>query len=184
MTLEEFYKLSKEESFERIKDESRSQAKRRLCGSLICLLIFMISIICIVIWRPQEFEYYTNNFYICLLSVFCIAAGWYAVNNLRFLRLVDTLGTPEHVLQCYEKTINNNRKAGYLFLLGCIGSFYPDIAYNFKYLDLTWTLMELTLTVAIIGLWVYLYFKFEFWVYKTRRDEEITDRLQDLIDMK
>lgn len=184
MTLDDFYILSKDECFERLKGECRTEAKRRLCVSLVCLLILIALIIYIVICKPKEFEYYTNAFYICLLSVLCIAAGWYTLNNLRFLRLVDSLDAPRHLLHWYEKTINDNRKASHLFILGCIGSFYPDIAYNFKFLDLTWALMDLTFNAAIIGLWIYFYFKFEFWNFKSRRDEEIIDRLQDLIDKK
>ena len=184
MTLDEFYKLGKNECFERIKQESRSQVKRRLCFGVVISLLIIAVMAFIVIVKPEEFESYTNNFYICILSVFCIAAVWFVVNNLRFLRIVDTLGAPKHLLYEYERTVKNNRYACYLFVLGCIGSFYPDISYNFKYLDLNWALMDLTFNVAVIGLWIYFYFKIESGNYQTRRDEEIIDRLQDLINMK
>ena len=182
MTLDEFYKLSKDECFERIKSESRSQAKLRLCIGVVLSLIMLACIIFIVIKQPQEFESYTNNFYICLLSIFFLAAVWFAVNNFRLLRLVDTLGTPQHLLHWYEKTIKNNRYAYHLAVLGCIVSFYPEISYNFKYFNLIWTSVDLMFKIAIVALWIYSYYKVELWKYKTRRDEEIIDRLQDLLD--
>ena len=181
MTLDEFYNLSKDECFERIKDECRTQAKRKLCGSLICLLILIAIIIYFVRWKPEEFEFYTNTFYICLLSIFCLAAGLYAVNNLRFLRMVDSLCAPKHLLHWYEQTLNNNRKVAWLGVLGYIISLYPGIAYNIKHSDWLWTVFELTLDVAITAFWVYVYLK-GYMERKSRRDEEIIDRLQDLID--
>lgn len=185
MTLDEFYSLSKEECFERLKDESRAQAKQRLCGGVVITLLILATITYIVLSKPQEFEYYTNTFYICLLSILCIAAVWFTANNLRFLRLIDSLEAPKHLLHWYEKMIKNNRNASCLLLLGGIISFYPEVAYHFKYCDLIWTLTDLTFKVALLALWIYLYFKVQlWWGYKTRRDEEITDRLQDLIDMK
>lgn len=185
MTLDELYSLSKQECFKRLKDESRAQAKQRLCGGVVITLLILAVITYIVLSKPQEFEFYTNTFYICLLSVLCIAGVWFAVNNLWFLRLVDTLDAPKHLLHWYEKMIKNNRNASFLLVLVLIISFYPEVAYHFKYFDLIWTLTDLTFKVALVALWIYLYFKVELcWGYKTRRDEEITDRLQDLIDMK
>ncbi len=183
MTLDEFYNLSKDESFERIKGECRTQAKRRLCGSLICLLLLIVLIVCIVILKPQEFEYYTNTFYICMLSVFCLAAGWFAVDNYRLLYRVDSLDTPEQLLHWYEKTINNKRKVGWLIALGCISAFYPEVAYNIKYFDWIRISLDLTFKVAIIVFWLYAYYK-GYLEDKSRRDEDIIDRLEDLIDRK
>ena len=185
MTLDEFYSLSKEECFERLKDESRAQAKQRLCGGVVILLLILAVITYIVVSKPQEFEFYTNAFYICLLSVLCFADVWFTVNNLRFLLLVDSLDIPKHLLHWYENMIKNNRNASFLLVLVLIISFYPEVAYHFKYFDLIWTLTNLTFKVALVALLIYAYFKVELWRgYKTRRDEEITDRLQDLIDMK
>ena len=179
MTLDEFYSLSKRECFEKLLDESRSQAKRRLCISLIFMLIFIALIIWIVIYKPQGYEYYT----ICQFAVFCLGAGWIAVNNFRLLRRLDSLDTPEQLLYWYEKTIKNNHKASFLIILGLIGSFYPDIAYNIKYFNWNWILVELTANVAIIVFLLYIYFK-GYQNDRTRRDEEIVDRLEELVKKK
>ena len=184
MTLDEFYKLNKDECYIRIKDECRSQAKRRFCCGVVFSLLMTDCIMFIVIRKPEEFQSYTNNFYICLLSVFCVAAVWFAVNNLRFLRRVDNLSAPKHLFHEYEKTVNNNRYAYYLSALGCIVSFYPGIMYNFKNCDLLWALVDLTFNVAVIALWIYSFFKLELWEFKTRRDEEIIDRLEYLVEKK
>ena len=177
MTLDELYNLSREESFERIKDESRSQAKWRLCASLICFLIFIATLISMKIWRYQELDR-IDTIYACLLLVYCFAAGWIAVNNLRFLKRVDSLDTPEQLLHCYEKTINHSRKAAILAIIVSIGD-----PYVFLHDDRLWVLLNVTITLAIIAFLIYTFFK-DYWAYKTRRDEEIIDRLQDLIDMK
>ena len=104
MTLEEFYHLSKEESFKRIKEECRSQAKRRLCWSLICLLILIVLIIYIRIWNHREFDI-ADDILTCMYVIICILAGWVAVNNFWLLKKVDNIDTPEQLLHAYEKTL-------------------------------------------------------------------------------
>lgn len=177
MTLDEFYNLSKDECFERIKDESRSQAKRRLCFSLICLLLFIAILICSKVWKYQELDT-IDRIYTGLTLVYSFVAGWVAVNNLRLLMKVDSLDTPEQLLHWYEKTINSTRRA---CILAIIVSVIDPYAYIHE--DRMWILMNLMILGAIIPFLIYAFFK-NYWNYKTRRDEEIIDRLQDLIDMK
>ena len=177
MTLDEFYKTDKKECFVRIKDESRSQAKRRLCVSLICMLIFIGMLIFMKAWRYRGLEN-ADAIYACLLLVYIFAAGWIAVSNFRLLRRVDSLDTPEELLHWYEKTIKNSRGACILAIIVSIGDPYAYFTG-----DRAWFVLNLTLTVAIIVFLIYTFLK-DYWEYKTRRDEEIIDRLQDLIDMK
>ena len=182
MTLDEFYSLSTKECFERIKDESRSQAKQRLCGGVIILLLALAAIAYIVIRKPQEYEYYTNTFHICILSIFCVAALWFSINNLRFLLLEDRLDTPKDLLYRYELMVRNNRNALWVLMVAWPLMCYPDVAYHFKYLDLVSAIVFTVFQFAIVA---FLFFKCLLWQeYKTRRDEEITDLLQDLIDRK
>ena len=176
MTLDEFYNLGKRECFERLIDECRSQAKRRLCYSLICVLLFIILLICTKAWNYREFDI-TDYIYTSERLVFSFVAGWIALNYLRLLKRVDSIDTPEQLLHCYEKTIKNSYTIGFLALLACV--FDPYAMINGK----LWMWMNVTISVAIIAILIYCYFN-DMLVYKTRRDEEIIDRLQDLIDMK
>ena len=91
MTLEESYNLSRDKWFDRIKDESRSQAKKGLCLAVVVLLF---SLAFTISWQHQA----QRILLICLLSVGCIASAWIVVNNLRFLLRLNRLNVPEQLL--------------------------------------------------------------------------------------
>ena len=177
MTLDEFYNLSKRECFERIIDESRTQAKRRLCFSLIGVLIFIVILICTEIWNYREFDI-VDDIYACLVLILCFVAAWIAVNNFRLLKRLNSIDSPEQLLHCYEKTIKNNFKVSILALIACVVD-----PYAFINDDKVWLWLSVTITVAVIAFLIYCYYN-DILMYKTRRDEEIIDRLQDLIDRK
>lgn len=122
--------------------------------------------------------------YVCQLSVFCIAAAWIAVNNFRLLHKVNSLDTPEQLLHWYEMTMNNNRRAYYLAMLGLIGNLVDPYAFIRSDWEWGWILVDLTILVATLAFLIYSYFKGDYLKYKTDRDEDIIMRLHDLIDMK
>ena len=99
-----------------------------------------------------------------------------------FLKGTDSLNTPEQLLDRYEKTLKNNRRAYYLGLLGIIGNITDPYAIIDR--DMGWLLIDIIFVVLLLALLVYSYFKGDFLSYKTERDDDITRRLQDLIDMK
>ena len=176
MKLDEFYKLSKDECLERIKQESQSQAKRGLFCSLIAMLLFIVILIDIEVWNHREFGI-CDDIWACMDFVFCVALAWMAVNYFRLLTRVDSLDTPEELLHLYEKTIKNNRRAC-IPLIICI--FVDPYAYD---KDWIWNILCSAIAVAMIALFIFAYFK-DYLEFKTRRDEEIIDRLQDIIDMR
>ena len=178
MTLDEFYELSREECILRIKDECRSQAKKRMLFGAIFLLWMTILIF---LWIKLE---QVRILYVCQLSVFCIAAAWIAVNNFRLFHKVNSLDTPEQLLHRYEKTMNNNRRAYYLAMLGLIGNLVDPYAFIRSDWEWGWILVDLTILVATLAFLIYSYFKGDYLKYKTDRDEDIIMRLHDLIDMK
>ena len=177
MKYEELDNLSRGERFERIKALCRSQAIIGLCIAVVLLLAFT-SIT--YTWRDLELK--TVLFF--LLTVGCVLSGWMAVNNLWFLYRQGSLDTPEQLLHWYEKRFKNDRNVFYLVVLALfIGD--PSLWFDIINLDRIWVLTRLMTVVAVIALLIYSYFNNDIlWGYVTRRDEEIFDRLEDLVEKK
>lgn len=181
MTLDEFYNLSKDECFVRIKAECRSQAKQRLRFDVI-LALFTIAIIIVFAWKWLDHGRNVRILPFFQFSVLCLAAVWAAVSNYRCLQWVDNLNTPEHLLHWYEKTMNNNRNAYYLGTLALIFNVVDPYAFDNHEWDWIW--VDMTFVVLMLAFLIYSYFKGDYLKYKTDLDEEIIDRLHDLISMK
>lgn len=181
MKLEESYRLSRDKWFDRIKDESRSQAKKGLC---LAVGVLLISIFGTILWRYLEQKIVLT----CFLAVGCIASAWIVVNNLRFLKRLNILDTPEELLHWYKKRLKNDHNALYLAMLGfliCDPSYWFDV-FN---LDKGWiiavSVFEVLFVVAIIAVSILPYFDdIIAGEFITRRDEEIIDLLEDLVEKK
>ncbi len=175
MKYEELDKLSRGEQFDKIKALCRFQAIIGLC---IAVVILIATIALVKRWGGLE---ELRSVLICLFAVGCIASGWMVVNNLWFLYKQRSLDMPDQLLHWYEKRFKNDRKAVYLVGLGIfIGS--PSLWYNiFNLDDQIWILTELAFMAVVIGLMIYSYCHDDILgKFKTRRDEEIFDRLDDL----
>ena len=178
MELKESDKLSPNEGLESIKDDCRSQAKLRLCyGAVFLLLILALLVYTFYTdrWKDQVFL-----LYICQSIVYCLAIGWFVVNNLRFLKRANSAVAPEELLHGFEKTMKNNRNAYYLFFLALIGIVIDPHA--FVRHEWNWVWVDLAIVIAMLALLIYSYFKGDFLKYKTRRDENIIQRLQELVE--
>lgn len=174
MKLDEFYSLSREECFERIKGECRSQAIKGLFIGVLVLLIIMYDS-----YSYPELRLISN----CLLSIACIAVGWIVVNNLRFLLRLRSVNTPEELLHLYKKRLGNDRRTIYLVMLALI-ILYPPMWYKYFYISHKWLFIDLTMGIALIAMLVYAFFDdYNIDRYTSRRDEEIVDRLEDLINI-
>ena len=175
MTLDELYNLSPDESVERIKDECRSQAKKRLRVGVIATLVIVALLIVVVVMMDRVRFIPT-----CQLIITCLAAILMAVNNYRFLQRVNSLKTPESLLHGYEKSMNNERKSSHLLLLGFVGNIIDPYAFIRREWD--WMLVELVIVAILLAVLAYSYFKGDWVKYKSDRDEDIFRRLQDLIE--
>ena len=149
----------------------------------MCFLIVIASAIFICLWKFQGLEI-GDILRVIPLFVFGLGAAWFAVNNLRFLQRVDTLATPQQLLHGYEKKIKDDCKALFLIPLACIGLFDSAIAADIKYQDRVWFWIDLTIVAAMVAFWIYLWFRGYYLKNIRKRDEEIIERLQDLIDTK
>ena len=180
MTLDEFYNLSKDECLVKIKAECQSQAKQRLYfGAILALIIIALMIFT---WTRLDHVRNLRILPFFQFSVICLAAVWEAVSNYRFLQWLDNLNAPEHLLHWYEKTMNNNRNAYYLGMLGLICNVVDP--YAFANHEWDWVWVDMTFVILMLAFMIYSYFKGDYLRYKTDRDEEIIDRLHDLINMK
>lgn len=181
MKLDDLYNMSRDECFEKIKGESRSQAKRGLCIGALILALFSYSL---YIWHDFE----PSIVPICDFFVGCFATACIAVNNLRFLHKLDSLSSPELLLQWYKKRYTNDRKAIYFALIGGACVFNMRLWYDIINFDWVWLVIELTFFVGLIVGLIYSYFKeYESTALDgalTRRDEEIIGRLEDLVENK
>lgn len=181
MKLEESYNLSQDKWFDRIKDESRSQAKKGLC---LAAGVLLLSIFHILLWQHLE----QKTVLICCLSVGCIASAWIVVNNLRFLKRLNIFDTPKELLYWYKKRLKNDRNALYLAMLGfliCDPSFWFDVFNMDKGWIIAVTMFKVLFVVAIIAVFILPYFDgIIVGELMTRRDEEIIDRLEDLVEKK
>ncbi len=177
MKYEELDNLSRGERFEKIKALCRSQAIIGLCIAVVILLAFTGIT---YTWRDLELK--TALFF--LLTAGCVLSGWMAVNNLWFLYRQGSLDMPEQLLHCYEKRFKNDRNVFYLVVLALfIGD--PSLWFDITHLDRIWALTRVMIVVAMIALLIYSYFNDDIlWRYVTRRDEEIFDRLEDLVEKK
>ena len=181
MTLDELYNLSKEEGFKRIKEESRSHAKRNLLLGAGLVLICIILII-LFLFPIEEWQKTARIIRICQDLFLVIGAVWSTVNNYRFLQCVEDLNTPEKLLYWYEKKLNNDRKAYYLVMLTLTCNLVDP--YSIARGEWGFVSIELIIAAAMLAYLIYSYFKSDTLKYKTNREEEILDRLHDLIDMK
>ena len=167
--------LSRNECFELIKAECRSQAKKGLRVWAYGILAFLIIAVVVVLNLNK-----VRIIYLCMILPFGVSFVWSAVNYYRFLQRLDSLDTPEQLLHSFHKRLSNQRNASYLQMLGLVGLFMspiPDI-----YSDGEW--LCLILPITILAFLIYSYFKGDYVQYKTSRDEEILSRLEDLVEKK
>lgn len=181
MTLDEFYRLSPEESLDKIRGECRSRARTMLC---LGALIVLYSIYDTISWRDAQ----PRAVLLFSLSAGCLIGCWIILNNLWFLHRMNRLDTPELLLHGYKKRHRNDHTAVCLTFIVLIIS-NPRLWYDIINMDWGFVLVELIMTVVIIAAVIYALFN-EHILYSNylepfnRRDEEIFDRLEDLAEKK
>ena len=101
---------------------------------------------------------------------------------------LNILDTPKELLYWYKKRLKNDRTALYLAMLGfliCDQSFWFDVFNMDKGWIIAVTMFKVLLVVAIIAVFILPYFDdIIVGEFMTRRDEDIIDRLEDLVEKK
>ena len=172
--LEDLNYVDRNEWFEVIKDVCRSQSKRAVGFLAAILLLFILAGIYSFTSKSQGLEV-GDIAAICFDLIICFALIWGIVNNLRFLRVADSLSTPQQLLLQHEKRIKNDRRAALVCIVTVIVSLGGP--YIFTVSDWPYWAMK----AIIIAFIIFFYYKVSY-MRPSNRDEEIIGRLQELIN--
>lgn len=168
--------VDRNEWFGIIKDVCRSQSKRAVGFLAVILLLFILAGIYFLTSKYQGHDV-GDMAAICLDLVICFALIWGIVNNLRFLRMVGSLDTPQQLLLQHEKREKNDRRAALVCIVTVIVSLGGP--YIFTVSDWPYWAMK-----AIIIVLILIFYFNGIYMRPSDRDIEITERLQELINPK
>ncbi len=177
MKLEDLYLINKEEWLDVIKDKCKKRAKTHFCVGLV-LLIFLILFLIVGAISIEHFGYKKGDFVLLLtLFLFGLMSGWQVLKSHSFLKTIDGLGTPEHLLNKFKKYVKDKSiiwTIGQLIFCGWFASFvyFSDLGIIVKVMS--WIFILAVATVHISRLIRGKYFV-------AYSDEDITRRLQELI---
>ena len=166
--------VDRDEWFGIIKDVCRSQSKRAVGFLAAILLLVILAGIYSFTSKSQGLEV-GDIAAICFDLVICFTLIWGIVNHLRFLRIADSLSTPQQLLLQHEKRIKNERRAALVCIVTVIvslGGPYILTVSDWPY----WAMKAI-----LIALIIFFYYKGSY-MRPSNRDIEITERLQDLIN--
>lgn len=172
--LEDLNYKSRDEWFEVIKGVCRFQAKRAVCWLTIFLLLFIAAGVYFYTSRYQGGKV-GDIVAICFELIICSILAWGIVNNLRFIQSTNRLETPEQLLQQHEKRMKNDRRASLMCMLAVIVSLGGPYAFT----DSSWGYWAMK--AVFIAIILIFYFKGSY-LRPSDRDNEITERLQELIN--
>lgn len=174
------------EEFLEIKGRCKSRAKKCFWGGLAVALFVILLLLPIVNIIYNKGIPHLQNIvaYVILfagMAAMAFAGCWWALNSYRFLKNIDGLDTPEHLLYWHEKKILNERKIGFLFHLACLCNlivipFFDDLPLD----PLIFTLFAF-IAIALFAFLIYKYKKGKTF-FDSRPDKEITEQLQKLIE--
>lgn len=183
--------LNRRELFETLANKCKSRARK----DIYCILIGLIIIIAFFIYFPQN-QHVQNStphhridvmVYTALFGVICCTGIWLILHDYWYQKRIDTLDTPVQLLECLQKKIRIGNfsvlpiKLGswLLTLYGSVSIFYSGSTKITK--SETYDLIAaMTIGVVLFALYVIFFFKRD---KMNRKDEEIIDQLQNLVEM-
>ncbi len=174
METKEFDDLSRDELFEELKDKCKSRAKRYFYGISI---IFILIIVLLLILLPKPDVHHIED---CLPFIFwtliCCLAIWSALSYYLFYKRVESIDSPERLLNDFNKT---TRKDMILGIIGWIALIANALIIAFIKQDMSsWSS---TLGIVFAGFIVFLMYKSGY-NRPYRKDEEIREQLRELIE--
>lgn len=167
---------SKKRMFEEIKDKCKSRARASIFAYLISMLIVIVTIIFLErTLDPHEIKDIIT--FIVSIILLCMS-GLFALLGYRFYKKIDSLDTPEQLLQNYKKKNRNLKILLLVFWLVLIGERFAKSVTDVK------KLYECVLLGIVALAAVYLMFVIYTNDNLSRKDKEIIEQLHDLIDNK
>ena len=166
--------VDRDEWFGIIKDVCRSQSKR-VVGFLVVVLL-LITLAGIYFFKFNFQGHGIGDIAaICFETVICFALIWGIVNNLRFLRMVCSLNTPQQLLLQHEKRGKNDRRAALVGMLAVVAG----LGGPYSFTDSSWGYWAMK---AILIALILIFYYNGIYMRPSDRDKEITERLQELIN--
>ena len=174
------------EEFLEIKGRCKSRAKKNFWGGLavaLFVILLLLPIVNIIYHKgiPHLQNIVGYVIFIAGMATAVFAAGWWALNNYRFLKNVDGLDTPDHLLYWHEKKILNERKIGFLFHLVITCNLIVTPLFDDLPLDPWFFSLIAFIAIALFAFLIYKYKKGKTF-FDSRPDKEITEQLQKLIE--
>ena len=177
MKLEDLYLINKEEWLDVIKDKCKKKAKTHFCVGLVLLILFLIFLTMVItfehsrLWTIEDFVYFLT------LLLFALMSGWQVLKSHSFLKTIDGLGTPEHLLNKFKKYVKDESiilTIGQLIFCGWFACFVFFSSGSGIMKVIGWIVV---LVSAIVSIYRLIRGKYPVGY----GDEDITRRLQELI---
>lgn len=177
MKLEDLYLINKEEWLDAIKDKCKKRAKTHFWVGLVLLILFLIFLTMVItfehsrLWTIEDFVYFLT------LLLFVLMSGWQVLKSHSFLKTVDGLGTPEHLLNKFKKYVKDESiilTIGQLIFCGWFACFVFFSSGSGIMKVIGWIVV---LVSAIVSIYRLIRGKYPVGY----GDEDITRRLQELI---
>lgn len=177
MKLEDLYLINKEEWLDVIKDKCKKRAKTHFWVGLVLLILFLIFLTMVItfehsrLWTIEDFVYFLT------LLLFVLMSGWQVLKSHSFLKTVDGLGTPEHLLNKFKNYVKDESiilTIGQLIFCGWFACFVFFSSGSGIMKVIGWIVV---LVSAIVSIYRLIRGKYPVGY----GDEDITRRLQELI---
>ena len=177
MKLEDLYLINKEEWLDVIKDKCKKKAKTHFWVGLVLLILFLIFLTMVItfersrLWTIEDFVYFLT------LLLFVLMSGWQVLKSNNFLKTVDGLGTPEHLLNKFKNYVKDESiilTIGKLIFCGWFACFVFFSSGSGIMKVIGWIVV---LVSAIVSIYRLIRGKYPVGY----GDEDITRRLQELI---
>ena len=177
MKLEDLYLINKDEWLDVIKDKCKKKAKTHFCVGLVLLILFLIFLTMVITFERSRLWTIEDFVYLLTLLLFALMSGWQVLKSHSFLKTIDGLGTPEHLLNKFKKYVKDESiilTIGQLIFCGWFACFCYFSSGSGIMKVIGWIVV---LVSAIVSIYRLIRGKYPVGY----GDEDITRRLQELI---
>ena len=162
----EINNLNRDEMFEMLKAKGKTSTNNYTYGLLLLLTVILLGMG--FLWPIQELK--NEITFLISMILLCCLEGWLLLYNYRFKKKIDTIETPDQLLQCYEK------KKRYENIFG----FYVLILIALFTINLGWH-KGIFLLAAALGSIIYFFMNGS---YLNRKETKIVEQLRKLLEKK